>query len=46
MQAHSIAVLHHDCNLWFWSLVAIAKDLSKHRKTRDYRHGEPVLGMK
>jgi hypothetical protein len=38
--------LHQLCNLWFRPQVAIAKDLSKQRKTRDYRHGEPDFAMK
>ena len=44
MQVHSIAVLHHDYNIRFWLLVAIAKDLSKHAQTTHYKHGEPGLG--
>jgi hypothetical protein len=46
IQRHSIAILHQDCNLWFRLLVAIAKDLSNHHKTRDYMHGEPDFAMK
>ena len=41
MECRSIAILRQDYNIRFWLTVAIAKDLSKHHKTRDYKHGEP-----
>jgi hypothetical protein len=46
MQCQSIAILRQDYNIWFRLLLLIAKDLSKHHKTRHYRHGEPDFAMK